>query len=267
MKRSLIAEAFNKCKKEKRPALLTYTVAGDYTKKKSLEILKKISESVDIVELGLPFNNPVADGGEIQNSTFRSLKNGMKTKHIFKIVKSYKKFILARPLIIMTYYNPILQYGEKKFIKDCKKNGVDGLIVVDLPHPENRIFAKECKKSLIDFVQLLSPTTTKERLIKIKRDSHNMCYYISSLSTTGGKFKTSPKKILHSYKNVKKIYNNKNLVIGFGITEKTISYFKNSDGAVVGSEICKEITRSLSNRQNTVTNVSKLVNRLRKKIL
>ena len=267
MKRSLIAEAFNKCKKEKRPALLTYTVAGDYTKKKSLEILKKISESVDIVEFGLPFNNPVADGGQIQNSTFRSLKNGMKTKHIFKIVKSYKKFSLARPLIIMTYYNPILQYGEKKFIKDCKKNGVDGLIVVDLPHPENRIFAKECKKSLIDFVQLLSPTTTKERLIKIKRDSHNMCYYISSLSTTGGKFKTSPKKILNSYKNVKKIYNNKNLVIGFGITEKTISYFKNSDGVVVGSEICKEITRSLNNRQNPVTNVSKIVSRLKNKIL
>ena len=267
MKKSLIAETFNKCKKEKRPALLTYTVAGDDTKNKSLEILKKISESVDIVELGLPFNNPVADGGEIQNSTFRSLKNGMKTKDIFQIVKSYKKFSLARPLIIMTYYNPILQYGEKKFLKDCKKNGVDGLIVVDLPHPENRIFAKECKKYAIDFVQLLSPTTTKERLIKIKRDSHNMCYYISSLSTTGGKFKTSPKKIFNSYKNVKKIYNNKNLVIGFGITEKTISYFKKTDGVVVGSLICKEITKSLNKRQNSVKMVSHIIKKLRKKIL
>ena len=267
MKKSLISDTFNKCKKEKRPALLTYTVAGDYTKKKSLEILKKISESADIVELGLPFNNPVADGGEIQNSTFRSLKNGMKTKDIFQIIKSYKKFNLAKPLIIMTYYNPILQYGEKKFLKECKKNGVDGLIVVDLPHPENRIFAKECKKSLIDFVQLLSPTTTKERLIKIKRDSHNMCYYISSLSTTGGKFKTSPKKIFNSYKNVKKIYNNKNLVIGFGITEKTISYFKKTDGVVVGSLICKEITKSLNKRQNSVKMVSHIIKKLRKKIL
>jgi len=267
MKKSLIAETFNKCKKEKRPALLTYTVAGDDTKNKSLEILKKISESVDIVELGLPFNNPVADGGEIQNSTFRSLKNGMKTKDIFQIVKSYKKFSLARPLIIMTYYNPILQYGEKKFLKDCKKNGVDGLIVVDLPHPENRIFSKECKKYSIDFVQLLSPTTTKERLIKIKHDSHNMCYYISSLSTTGGKFKTSPKKIFNNYKNVKKIYNNKNLVIGFGITEKTISYFKKTDGVVVGSLICKEITKSLNKRQNSVKMVSHIIKKLRKKIL
>ena len=105
MKRSLIAEVFNNCRKEKRPALLTYTVAGDNTKSKSLEILKKISDSVDIVELGLPHNTPVADGGQIQNSTFRSLKNGMKTKDIFQIVKSYKKFSPAKPLIIMTYYN------------------------------------------------------------------------------------------------------------------------------------------------------------------
>tara|TARA_B100000029_G_scaffold440469_1_gene457641 strand:- start:4515 stop:5318 length:804 start_codon:yes stop_codon:yes gene_type:complete len=266
MKKSLIAEAFNKCKKEKIPALITYTVAGDNSKKKSLEILKKISEHVSIVELGLPFNNPVADGGQIQNSTFRSLKNGMKTKNIFQIVKSYKKFHLAKPLIIMTYYNPILQYGEKKFLEDCRKNGVDGLIIVDLPWPENRVFAKKCKKNSIEFVQLLSPTTTKERLIKIKRDSHSMCYYISSLSTTGGKFKISPKKIFNNYKSIKKIYSNKNLVIGFGITEKTISFFKKTDGVVVGSLICKKITKCLNNRQNPVTNVSNIVKRLKNKI-
>jgi len=267
MKRSLIAEVFNNCRKEKRPALLTYTVAGDNTKSKSLEILKKISDSVDIVELGLPHNTPVADGGQIQNSTFRSLKNGMKTKDIFQIVKSYKKFSLAKPLIIMTYYNPVLQYGKKKFLKDCKRSGVNGLIVVDFPWPENRIFSIECKKYSIDFIQLLSPTTTNERLKKIKRDSHNMCYYISSLSTTGGKFKISPKRIFNKYKYVKKLYANKNLVIGFGITEKTISYFKKTDGVVVGSLICNEITKSLKKRQNPVTNVSKMVKKLKNKII
>ena len=182
MKKSPIAEAFNNCRNKKRPALLTYTVAGDNTKNKSLEILKKISHSVDIVELGLPHNTPVADGGQIQNSTFRSLKKGMKIKNIFQIVRSYKKFPFSKPLIIMTYYNPVLQYGKNKFLKDCKKNGVNGLIIVDFPWPENRMFAKKCKKNSIEFVQLLSPTTTKERLIKIKRDSHNMCYYISSLN-------------------------------------------------------------------------------------
>ena len=94
-----------------------------------------------------------------------------------------------------------------------------------------------------------------------------MIYYISMLSTTGGKLKVSPKKILENYRKIKKINKNKNCVIGFGITNKTIKSFKNSDGVVVGSEICKEITRSLNNRQNPVTNVSKIVARLKNKIL
>ena len=267
MKKSPIAEAFNNCRNKKRPALLTYTVAGDNTKNKSLEILKKISHSVDIVELGLPHNTPVADGGQIQNSTFRSLKKGMKIKNIFQIVRSYKKFPFSKPLIIMTYYNPVLQYGKNKFLKDCKKNGVNGLIIVDFPWPENRIFAKKCKKKSINFIQLISPTTSKDRIIKIIRESHNMIYYISMLSTTGGKLKVSPKKILENYNKIKKINKNKNCVIGFGITNKSIKSFKNSDGVVVGSEICKEITRSLNNRQNPVTNVSKVVKRLKNKIL
>ena len=94
-----------------------------------------------------------------------------------------------------------------------------------------------------------------------------MIYYISMLSTTGGKLKVSPKKILENYSKIKKINKNKNCVIGFGITNKSIKSFKNSDGVVVGSEICKEITRSLNNRQNPVTNVSKIVSRLKNKIL
>ena len=94
-----------------------------------------------------------------------------------------------------------------------------------------------------------------------------MIYYISMLSTTGGKLKVSPKKILENYSKIKKINKNKNCVIGFGITNKSIKSFKNSDGVVVGSEICKEITRSLNNRQNPVTNVSKVVARLKNKIL
>ena len=94
-----------------------------------------------------------------------------------------------------------------------------------------------------------------------------MCYYISSLNTTGGKFKISPEKIFNNYKTIKKLYSNKNLVIGFGITEKTITYFKKTDGVVVGSLICKEITKSLNNRQNPATSVSRVVERLKNKIL
>ena len=136
-----------------------------------------------------------------------------------------------------------------------------------MPWPDNKIFAKKCKKKSITFVQLLSPTTSKKRMKNIIKDSHDMIYYISMLSTTGGKLKVSPKKILENYSKIKKIDKNKNCVIGFGITNKSIRSFKNSDGVVVGSEICKEITRSLNNRQNPVTNVSKVVARLKNKIL
>ena len=167
----------------------------------------------------------------------------------------------------MGYYNMIFQYGENRFLNDCKKSEVNGLIVVDLPWPENINFAKKCKKKSINFIQLLSPTTSKERLKKIIRDSHEMIYYISMLSTTGGKLKVSAKQILKNYNKIKKINPNKKCVIGFGITEKTISKLRSADGLVVGSAICKEITKSIYNRQNPVTNVSKLVNKLKNKIL
>ena len=189
-----ISLAFKKAKKENRPALLTYTVAGDNTKKKSLEILNIISKNADICELGFPHNTPIADGGQIQTSAYRAIKNGLKIKDVFQIVKSFKKNKNSRPLILIGYYNMIFQYGENKFLNQCKKSGVNGLIVVDVPWPENKNFAKKCKKKSITFVQLLSPTTSKERLKKIIKDSHEMIYYISMLSTTGGKLKVSPKK-------------------------------------------------------------------------
>ena len=262
-----ISIAFEKAKKENRPALLTYTVAGDSTKKKSLEILNSIAKDVDICELGFPHNTPIGDGGEIQTSSYRAIKNGIKMNDIFQMVKSYKKSKFSKPLILMGYYNMIYQYGENKFLNKCKKVGVNGLIVVDLPWPENKLFAKKCKKKSITFIQLLSPTTSKMRLKKIIKDSHDMIYYISMLSTTGGKLKVSTKTILSNYYKIKKINPKKNCVIGFGITKKTISSLKSADGLVVGSAICKEITKSLNNRQNPVTNVNRIVSRLKNKIL
>jgi tryptophan synthase alpha chain len=262
-----IFETFEKCKKEKRPALLTYTVAGDKNKNMSLEIIKSIAQHADIIELGFPHNTAVADGAQIQESSHRALKNGIKLNDIFKIVKNFKKSKYAKPLILMGYFNLILQYGQISFLKHCKKAGVDGLIIVDLPHPENKFFAKKCQKYSVNFIQLVSPTTTVERMKKIIRDSHDMVYYISMLSTTGGKLKVSAKKILENYQKIKKINPKKNLVIGFGITTKTIASLKNADGLVVGSQLCKEITKSLKFRQNPVTNLSRMVYRLKKEII
>jgi tryptophan synthase alpha chain len=139
--------------------------------------------------------------------------------------------------------------------------------VVDLPWPENKNFAKKCKQRSICYVQLLSPTTSQKRLKLIVKDSHEMIYYISMLSTTGGKLKVSPSKILTNYKKIKKISRYKNCVIGFGITKTTISKLKSADGLVVGSAICKEITRSLQKRQNPVTKVENMVKKLKSKII
>ena len=199
---SLIKKSFKKCKIENRPALLTYTVAGDNSKIKSLEILNKISKYADICELGFPHNTPIADGGQIQTSSYRAIKNGIKIKDVFDIVKTFKAKNKSKPIILMGYYNMIFQIGENKFLKNCKNAKVDGLIVVDLPYPENKSFAKKCFKKSICFVQLISPTTSSDRMKKIVKDSHEMIYYISMLSTTGGKLKVRPASILRNYQKI-----------------------------------------------------------------
>ena len=170
MNDSLINLSFKNAKKENRPALLTYTVAGDNTKKKSLEILKSISKYADICELGFPHNTPIADGGQIQTSAYRAIKNGIQINDVFSIVKNFKKDKKNKPVILMGYYNMIYQFNENKFIAKCKKSKVDGLIVVDLPYPENKNFASKCKKKNINFIQLISPTTSKKRCNQIIKD-------------------------------------------------------------------------------------------------
>tara|TARA_B100001063_G_scaffold33718_2_gene27012 strand:- start:63 stop:863 length:801 start_codon:yes stop_codon:yes gene_type:complete len=265
--RSKIASTFDECRKEGRPALITYTVAGDNSKENSLKILNKISKHADILELGFPHNTPIADGGQIQGSSHRALKNGIKLRDVFQIVKKFKKDNTNKPIILMGYFNLIYQNGEDNFLKSCKSSGVDGLIIVDLPYPENKSFSKKCKKLSINFIQLLSPTTSKNRIKRIIKDSHDMIYYISMLSTTGGKLKVSPKKILKNYNAIKRINPKKNLVIGFGITDKTISSLKSANGLVVGSLLCKTITNSLKIRQNPVTKLDKVVYNLKRKII
>ena len=263
----LISQAFKKCKAERRPALLTYTVAGDPTKKKSLDILKAISKNVDIIESGMAFSTPIADGGDIQTSAHRAIQAGINLNETFKIIEEFKKTKYPKPVILMGYWNLILQFNENKFIRLCKKSGVSGLIIVDLPHPENRAFAKKCKKNGITFVQLLSPTTSKRRMKQIIKDSHNMIYYISQSSTTGGKLKVTPKDIIKNYNKIKNLAKDKNCVIGFGITDKNISKFKSANGVVVGSLNSKIITNAIKKKHNPVIKLDRMSFELKKKII
>mgnify|MGYP001255947398 FL=1 len=264
--KNLITKTFLKLKKKNRPALVTYTVAGDPNGNQSLTLLKKISKYVDIVEWGFPHNCPTADGKEIQNSSYRALENGIKLNDIFNLVKKYKQSKKAKPLILMGYYQMVFNYGEERFVNKCKQVGVDGLIIVDLIWPYNKKFANLCKKKSVCFVQLIAPTTTNERMKRIIKDSHDMIYYISMLSTTGGKLKVKPKTILKNYEKIKKINKKKNIVIGFGITDKTISFLRKADGLVVGSGIVKTITDSLNQRRNPLIKAEKLVKKLKAKI-
>ena len=161
-----ISVAFKKAKQENRPALLTYTVAGDSSKKQSLDILKSISKNADILEVGVPHNTPVADGSQIQTSAYRAIKNGIKIKDIFKIVKDFKKSNKNKPIILMGYFNMIFQYGENKFLGKCKISGVNGLIVVDLPWPENKKFSKKCKKKINIFYSTVITNYNQEQVKK-----------------------------------------------------------------------------------------------------
>ena len=152
MKESQIGLAFKTAKKENRPALLTYTVAGDNTKKNSLKILSSIAKYADILELGFPHNTPIADGGQIQGSSHRSLKNGIKLKDVFQIVKKFKKNNPYKPIILMGYFNLIYQNGENNFLKSCKLSGVDGLIIVEDTHSSYmEQFGNPQKFSFINF--------------------------------------------------------------------------------------------------------------------
>ena len=262
-----MSDRIRKAFKKKEKKLVTFTTGGDPDLDTSLEILNTIiSNGIDIIEIGMPFSDPMADGPIIQESSVRSIANGTKINDILETVNKVRKLNNEIPIILMGYYNSIFNMGVKTFASKCADAGVDGLIIVDLPWPDNKNFSKKCKKANITFVQLLSPTTSKKRMKKIINDSHDMIYYISMLSTTGGKLKVSPKKILEKYKSIKKINRSKNVVIGFGITEKTISSLKKADGLVVGSALCKKISESLQKRQNPVTNVVSMVSRLKNKI-
>ena len=246
--------------------LIVFITAG-FPKKDSTKdlVLEAIKGGADMIEIGIPFSDPQADGPVIQEANEIALNNGISLLEIFEQVKEIRKQTDV-PIALMGYYNPILKMGTMDFIKKCNEIGINGLIIVDFPYPQNFEFAKKCKESNITFIQLLSPTTNEDRMKKVINDS-DMIYYISMLSTTGGMLKVAPKKILQNYNTIKRINPKKNLVIGFGITEKTISSLKSANGLVVGSMLCKIITKSLKMRQNPVTKLAKVVYNLKNKIL
>ena len=235
--------------KLKNKKLVTFITGGDPDFKTSNLILNKIIKNkIDIIEIGMPFSDPMADGPTIQLSSNRALKNGINLNDIFKLASNAKKLNSKLPIILMGYYNVILHYGIKNFVKNCVSNGVDGLIIVDLQPEEDEELINELKENNIDLIRLITPTTDKDRLKLILNNASGFLYYVSVMGTTGQK-SANISELEKSVSFIKK-YTNMPVIPGFGIknAQDVNNICKIADGAVVGSSIIKIIEENINNK-------------------
>jgi tryptophan synthase alpha chain len=255
-----IQNCFAKLKFEDRSALITYIMSGDPDLATTAEILRDLpANGADIIELGMPFSDPMADGPAIQEAAIRSLANKTKTSDIFELVNDFRKTNNHTPIILMGYYNIVLHYGIEEFIAQCKKVGVDGLIIVDLPPEEDSDLYGYASKVGVSLIKLVTPTTDADRLQKILPKASGFLYYVSIMGITGTKSATadSVKKAINGFRQ----YTDLPIVTGFGIkTPANVAEFKDyTDGVVVGSALVNKIK---NNPDNARSEISALVREL-----
>ena len=233
----------NQIFKRKENLLSIYFTAGFPRIDDTVKIIKELDKSqVDMIEIGLPFSDPLADGPTIQKSSEKALSNGMTTNLLFDQLKDLRK-ISDIPVVIMGYFNPILQYGIEKFCSNCKDVGIDGLIIPDLPAD---IFKKNYKiifeKYKLNMMFLITPQTSNERINLIDDLSKGFIYMVSSYSVTGAK-DSFDKYQIEYFKRIKKLNLSNPLLIGFGISNKKTfqTACQNSNGAIIGSAYIKYI--------------------------
>ena len=239
---SRISKVFKNLRLNKRSAFIPYITAGD----PDIELSQMILESLplggaDIIEIGMPFSDPMADGPSIQESSLRSLNNGHDMKKTLMMIERFRIKDKETPIVLMGYFNPILQFGIKSFINRCGEVGVDGLIVVDLPIEHSDEICLPAQKSGIDFINFITPTTNKERLKQILNVSSGFLYFVSIAGITGTK--APDNKIIEEL--IKNIKQDTDLPIGVGFGIKNSSQVEEisnfSDAIVVGSAIVNEI--------------------------
>ena len=256
-----IDQTFKKLRQHKKKAFIAFITAGDPNLKATHDLVLSFEKAgVDIIELGVPFSDPMADGPTIQASSLRALQKGTTLKKVLDLVKRLR-LKTQIPLCFMTYYNIIFHYGEEKFVKDAKACGVDGIIIPDLPVHEAktlRSFAQEFNLSTIFFV---APTTSNDRIKSIAQASSGFIYYISLTGVTGVK-QALPSSIIADLKRIKRI-TNKPVCVGFGISSalqvKAIN--RVADGVIVGSAIVKEIQKCTKDK-DLVSKIAKFVKSL-----
>ena len=251
---SLISEAFKNNEKK----LVTFVTGGDPDFETSLQIIKTIIKNkADIIEIGMPFSDPMADGPTIQLSSNRAISKGTDLENIFSLAIEAKKIKNDLPIILMGYYNLILYFGIKKFVKGCKESGVDGLIIVDLQPEEDEDLINELKNNQIDLIRLITPTTSEERLKLILNNASGFLYYVSVMGITGQK-SANLNDLEKSVALIKK-HTNLPVVPGFGIKNSTDvnNICKIADGAVVGSSIIKIIEENLTNKEKMLSEIDR----------
>ncbi len=236
--------------------LITFVTGGDPDFETSKDIIKTIiNNNIDIIEIGMPFSDPMADGPTIQLASNRAIKKEINLDKIFSLSKFAKNLKSNLPIILMGYYNMILHYGVKNFVTNCVKNGVDGLIVVDLQPEEDEELIENLKNSNIDLIRLITPTTNEERLKLILKNASGFLYFVSITGITGQK----SANLIELEKSIRKIKNFTDLPVvpGFGIKNATDvkNICKISDGAVVGSSIIKIIEDNLADKKEIIRKI------------
>lgn len=256
-----INKKFRELKKKRKKAFIAYICAGDPTLGDTYRLAFALEEAgVDLIELGVPFSDPLADGPTIQAASGRALKNKVNLTKIFSLVEKLRKKIDI-PIVFMAYYNPVYQFGLKNFILKARKSGLDGVIIPDLPPEEAGDFTKIAKEKDFCTIFLLAPTSTKKRIKMISSSSKGFIYYVSVTGVTGVRDRLGEdmRKNLRAIKRMTK----KPVAIGFGISKpqqiKTIA--KYADGVIVGSAIIKIIEKNIKNK-NLVKKVKRFVKTL-----
>jgi len=262
-----MSDRIRKTFENKEKKLVTFTTGGDPDLNTSLEILNTIiGNGIDIIEIGMPFSDPMADGPTIQESSIRSIAGGTKINDIFEIVKKVRKLNIEIPIILMGYYNSIFNMGIKSFTSKCADTGVDGLIIVDLQPEEDSELYQEPKEKNIDLIRLITPTTDEGRLNTILNTASGFLYYVTITGITG----QSSANVEHLRKSILTIKSSTKLpiVAGFGIKNRKdveeISVF--TDGVVVGSSIVNIIKNNLHNKNNMIAEIDKFTKDLKKGI-
>lgn len=222
---------------------IPFIVAGDPTPEVTIDLALALQEAgASVLELGIPYSDPLADGPIIQKASSRALSNGMTLERAIELVSIMRKKGLKIPVVVFTYYNPVLQLGEENFFRLAKKNGVDGLLIPDLPYEESEQLRRKCREEGIQYISLVAPTS-ENRIQKIANDAEGFLYCVSSLGVTGvrNELNDDVYNFLHEVKKKAHVP----IVVGFGISKSdhVEVLVEHCDGVVIGSALIQQIEK------------------------